>query len=107
MKKKAEPKVFTISWEDSNGELQSRSFPYRSTVKIGSLKDNHICLEGDVSRMHCTIGFFVSPLGKAGILLRDLGSLSGTFHHDVRVLESPISSGDSVRVGEYSLKVSF
>jgi hypothetical protein len=51
-----------------------------------------------VSRRHAEI-----TVGDAGVTIRDLGSLNGTFVNRRRIDESPLEDDDEVQVGKYRL----
>lgn len=57
------------------------------------LKDEH------VASIHCLI-----ELRDSGYFICDLGSVSGTFKNDQQILDEPISSGDKIRVGSYTIQ---
>jgi len=72
-------------------------------VSVGRVPDNDIQLDDfTVSRQHAV---FVRQ-GKAW-LLRDLGSLNGTYVNNQRVDESPVRHGDDVQIGRFRLVAFF
>mgnify|MGYP000134668810 CR=1 FL=1 len=65
-------------------------------ITIGRHPDNRLRLKDDMaSRHHCVI----EPDRKGGHRLRDLGSRNGTKLNGMRVTESELSPGDSIRIG--------
>lgn len=48
----------------------------------------------DVSREHCRI-----TVGADGVLVKDLGSVNGTYVNDKRITESPLKPGDVIKIG--------
>lgn len=72
-------------------------------VSVGRVPDNDIQLDDfTVSRQHAV---FVRQ-GTAW-LLRDLGSLNGTYVNNQRVDESPVRHGDDVQIGRFRLVAFF
>ncbi len=69
-------------------------------VTIGRADDNVVQIEYDaqVSRHHCEI-----QRDSRGFVLRDLGSVSGTWVDGMRISEQPLIDGQTVRVGSTSL----
>ncbi len=65
-------------------------------ITIGRHPDNRLRLKDDMaSRHHCVI----EPDRKGGHRLRDLGSRNGTKLNGMRVTESVLSPGDTIRIG--------
>jgi transcriptional regulator with AAA-type ATPase domain len=66
-------------------------------VVLGREDDADVPLEGkETSRQHAEI-----RREGARAILRDLGSLNGTFLNGVRVREEPLAAGDVIRLGEW------
>jgi len=64
---------------------------------LGRDEGADVRIDGDeTSRQHAEIRR-EGPLA----ILRDLGSLNGTFHNGLRVTECPLSAGDVIRLGEW------
>ena len=62
---------------------------------IGHAVDSHIRLHHhSVSHHHCDIDFF-----NGSVLVRDLGSVHGTFVNGTRIQESTLKPGDHLAVG--------
>ncbi|HYF15386.1 MAG TPA: ATPase, T2SS/T4P/T4SS family [Phycisphaerales bacterium] len=71
-------------------------------VTIGRGAENVIPLiDEQASRKHA----LVEPDGRGGYKVRDLGSRNGTRLNEVRVEESPLKSGDVIRVGQHEFVV--
>lgn len=69
-------------------------------VVIGHHADVQLELDHqDVSNIHCLI-----ERRDSGYYLCDLGSTTGTYKNGVAVLDEPLSSGDKIQVGPYSLQ---
>ena len=65
-------------------------------ITIGRHPDNRLRLKDDMaSRHHCVI----EPDRKGGHRLRDLGSRNGTKLNGMRVTESVLAPGDTIRIG--------
>jgi len=66
---------------------------------IGRHPDSDIFLDDiTVSRRHAEL-----QRAEAGFVVRDVGSLNGTYLNRVRVEESPIHNGDELQVGKFKL----
>ncbi|MFQ5413430.1 MAG: FHA domain-containing protein [Phycisphaerae bacterium] len=73
----------------------------RPVTLIGSRRQSHIVLHGpDINRAHCVI---VNT--GAHVLLKDLGSGSGTWRGEERVDLVVLSDGDVIRLGQTSIQV--
>lgn len=71
----------------------------RDVITIGRHPDADLFLDDvTVSRNHAEI-----HRTDAGLVLRDLGSLNGTYVSGERVEEHPLSTGDEVQVGRFKL----
>lgn len=57
-----------------------------------------------VSRYHCQID--VNEMGD-GLVVRDLGSRSGTFLNGVPIIEAPVSMGDIITIGMNNFAIAF
>src|SRR5690606_15356901 len=53
-----------------------------------------------VSRRHAALS-----LVRSGLRVRDLGSTNGTFVNDVRVFDALLRGGETLRIGETTLRV--
>lgn len=72
-------------------------------VSVGRVPDNDIQLDDvTVSRQHAML----VRQGSAW-LVRDLGSLNGTYVNNQRVDESPVRHGDDVQIGRFRLVAFF
>jgi hypothetical protein len=71
----------------------------RKTTAIGRHPDSDVFLDDiTVSRRHVVI-----EQTDAGYVMRDVGSLNGTYVNKKRVDESPLRYGDEVQIGRYRL----
>ncbi len=71
----------------------------RKSTAIGRHPDSDVFLDDiTVSRRHVVI-----DKTDAGYVLRDVGSLNGTYVNKKRVDESPLRYGDEVQIGRYRL----
>ena len=71
----------------------------RKATAIGRHPDSDVFLDDiTVSRRHVVI-----EKTDAGYVLRDVGSLNGTYVNKKRVDESPLRYGDEVQIGRYRL----
>ena len=67
-------------------------------TKIGRDINNEICLDDiTVSRSHALVS------KSDGYMIKDLGSLNGTYLNAVVVREAKINPGDEVQIGKYHL----
>ena len=68
---------------------------------IGRSSENHLQLAGtEVSRHHAEL-----VREPDGWRIRDCGSKFGTYVNDVKIDESPLNSGDRIRIGQTELRV--
>ena len=71
-------------------------------VTIGRGTENTVpLLDDQASRKHAII----EPDGHGGYHVRDLGSRNGTKLNEIRVEESPLKSGDVLRVGQHEFLI--
>ena len=71
----------------------------RDVTTSGRHPDSDIFLDDiTVSRRHAEVQRVTS-----GFVVRDVGSLNGTYLNRVRVEESPVANGDEVQVGKFKL----
>ena len=86
--------------------------PIRGTSKVVDLSDSKVTigrgaenavplLDDQASRVHAV----VEPDGRGGYQVRDLGSRNGTKLNEIRVEESPLKSGDVLRVGQHEFLI--
>ncbi|MSU58441.1 MAG: FHA domain-containing protein [Pedosphaera sp.] len=69
--------------------------------RVGRAADNHFQIQHPtVSTHHCHL-----VLGDGTVLLRDCGSTNGTFVNGERVVEAPLQTGQTVRLGDVELFV--
>ena len=72
-----------------------------SALTIGRLDGNDLVLpDPKASRKHCVL-----ERTQAGFRLRDLGSQNGTWIGDKKVVESPLSFGETFRIGVTLLRI--
>ncbi|MBL9030531.1 MAG: Flp pilus assembly complex ATPase component TadA [Phycisphaerae bacterium] len=72
-------------------------------VTIGRHPDNAVCLHDEkLSRFHCVI----EPMG-GGFQVRDLQSRNGTRLNEQKIDASPITPGDTLRVGDHEFIAEF
>ena len=80
----------------TSGSVINQSFPFAESVVLGSAPECDIRLdEAGVSERHAEIR---RVDGKA-LLLRDLGSKTGTLLNGIPVSEAQLGSGDEIRIG--------
>lgn len=84
-----------------NGEHSGKEFTLsRPLIRVGTKKENDIVLKDEtMSRTHYEI-----HQTKDGYLLRDAGSLNGTFINGVRIKEAFLQSGAVIRAGKTEMK---
>lgn len=83
-----------------NGPLEGQAIPIDGVVTIGRAPDNRLHLDDlQVSRKHAII-----EQGPRGTVLRDLGSGNGTYIDNRRVLETRLSNGTIIRIGQQDLR---
>jgi TonB family protein len=71
----------------------------RDQIIFGQDADVQVELnDEDVSAIHCLI-----ELRDSGYYVCDLGSQTGTFKNGQQILDEPISSGDQIRIGPYTI----
>lgn len=94
------PVVFAIYHGDQ--ELPTRSFPKEPRViKVGRIASAHILLEDhSVSRMHAVI-----EIEPEALTVIDLGSTSGTFVNGEKVNKKKLHTGDTIKMGDFTLIV--
>jgi hypothetical protein len=79
----------------TSGSVINQSFPFGDIVVLGSSAECDITLEDEgVSPVHAEI----RSTGD-GLSLKDLGSDTGTLLNGQPVVESPLRSGDEIRIG--------
>jgi FHA domain-containing protein len=72
----------------------------RGVTSIGSGRENSFPLEhASVSAAHCQVNVLSS-----GVLLKDLDSTTGTFVDDQRVTETVLLPGQTIRIGEVTMR---
>jgi len=80
----------------TSGSVINQSFPFVESIVLGSSKDCDVCLdEPGVAARHAEIRL----LDGKSLLLKDLGSATGTLLNGVAVTEMPVGSGDEIRIG--------
>jgi pSer/pThr/pTyr-binding forkhead associated (FHA) protein len=83
-----------------NGPIEGARFSLTSNDSvIGRHPDSTICLDDvTVSRRH-------AHLEQSGdhVVLRDLGSLNGTYVNQERIEEAVLAHGDEVQIGRYRM----
>lgn len=80
----------------TSGRVINQSFPIGESIVLGSSADCDVQLdEPGVSSRHAEICLID---GKS-LLLKDLGSETGTLLNGERVIESMLGSGDEIRIG--------
>lgn len=83
-----------------SGPLQGQTVPIEGVLSIGRAPDNALHLDDlQVSRKHALI-----EQGPRGTILRDLGSGNGTYIDNRRVLETRLSNGTVIRIGQQDLR---
>jgi len=72
----------------------------RTPMRVGRSEDSDIFLDDvTVSREHVVF----SRLDSGRVVVRDLGSLNGTYVNNVRVDQKALDSGDEVQIGKFKL----
>ncbi len=72
----------------------------RESVTFGRSHDSKIEISDDfISRNHAVI-----EVRGADYVVRDLGSMNGTFVNDMRIVEKRLAPGDQIRVGTHIFK---
>ncbi|MBI1763481.1 MAG: FHA domain-containing protein [Acidobacteria bacterium] len=70
-------------------------------ITIGRRSDNHLVLDYDnISRQHLCI-----ERKDEQYIATDMGSSNGTYLNDQRIQSAPLSDGDCLRIGNYTLTV--
>jgi len=83
-----------------SGPLQGQTVLIEGVLSIGRAPDNALHLDDlQVSRKHALI-----EQGPRGTILRDLGSGNGTYIDNRRVLETRLSNGTVIRIGQQDLR---
>lgn len=82
------------------GDLTGTRFSItKDTTKIGRTTDSDILLDDiSVSRSHAEI-----VNSKSGLLVRDLGSLNGTYVNQVLIEQSSLTHGDELQIGKFRM----
>lgn len=80
----------------TSGSVINQSFPFGDSIVLGSSADCGVRLdEPGVDPKHAEI----RQAGGDALVLRDLGSTSGTLLNGESVDEAPLASGDEIRIG--------
>ena len=80
----------------TSGSVINQSFPFGETIVLGSSPECDVQLEeSGVSARHAEIRM----LEGGQLLLKDLGSETGTRLNGERIKETPLGSGDEIRIG--------
>jgi len=80
----------------TSGSVINQSFPFDESIVLGSSSDCDVQLdETGVSPQHAEI----RRAGDSSLLLKDLGSETGTLLNGERITESQLGSGDEIRIG--------
>jgi len=73
-------------------------------ITVGRAGDNEIFLDDvSVSRKHAVFQRSTDSDGGAHFLVRDIGSLNGTYVNRDRIDSTELSSGDEVQIGKFRL----
>jgi pSer/pThr/pTyr-binding forkhead associated (FHA) protein len=84
-------------------EIGTRYALHGDSLSVGRVPDNDIQLDDfTVSRQHAVLVREGSDW-----LLRDLGSLNGTYVNNERVEEAVVRHGDAIQIGRFRLVVFF
>jgi pSer/pThr/pTyr-binding forkhead associated (FHA) protein len=83
-----------------SGQQAGQAFALHEPVtRLGRHPDSEIMLDDiTVSRRHAEVA-----RADAGYVVRDAGSLNGTYVNHVRVDETPLRNGDELQVGKFRL----
>jgi len=80
----------------TSGSVINQSFPLAESFVLGSCADCQVRIEEPgVAAHHAEI----TIVGGNSLLLKDLGSQSGTFVNGEKVSETMLSSGDEIHIG--------
>jgi two-component system, NtrC family, response regulator HydG len=101
----AADRVHSYALEVSGGPDKGLIFSFDtsrpSSVLVGQSAACDVALhDGQVSRRHLAIDFTAK-----GLRLRDLDSTNGTFVSDLRITEVFLAGGETIRLGETTLKI--
>lgn len=93
--------MIEVLYRQGVSDFRTASFQ-QAPVRFGSGKDTDIRLSGlSISRLHAML-----EDGPSGLMLRDMGSLTGTQVNQRAVSEyGPLSASDDIRIGTWQLKV--
>lgn len=93
--------LFKCKLTISNGENKGKEFVLsQPVIRVGTKKENEIVLKDEtISREH-----FEIHQNKEGYLLKDSGSMNGTFINGMRVKEAFLTSGVQIRAGKTEMK---
>ena len=93
--------MIEVLYRQGVSDFRTASFQ-QTPVRFGSGKDTDIRLSGlSISRLHAML-----EDGPSGLMLRDMGSLTGTQVNQRAVSEyGPLSASDDIRIGTWQLKV--
>lgn len=90
-------KLISLDYNPPKCETSLDTFP----VILSSSPEAEVCLEEhSVSPLHCRIDW-----SEGRLVVRDLGSLHGTFLHGARITEAILMPGDELAVGTLSFYV--
>ncbi len=80
----------------TSGSVINQSFPFAESIVLGSSADCDVQIdEPGVSPRHAEIRL----VDRKSLLLKDLGSETGTLLNGERVMETLLGSGDEIRIG--------
>lgn len=80
----------------TSGSVVNQSFPFGDSIVLGSSAECDVLLdEAGVSPRHAEIRL----INGQSLLLKDLGSETGTLLNGERVTETQLGSGDEIRIG--------
>ena len=84
--------------------ITSRTWAFTTPAVLGRDPSVAICIDHDsVSRKHCQ---FTTNIDDA-LVIRDLGSLNGTYLDDVRVQHETLMPGQVIQIGALRLQIAF
>jgi pSer/pThr/pTyr-binding forkhead associated (FHA) protein len=84
--------------------ITSRTWAFTTPAVLGRDPTATICIDHDsISRKHCQ---FTTNIEEA-LVIRDLGSLNGTYVDDIRIQHETLMPGQVIQIGALRLQIAF
>jgi hypothetical protein len=95
--------VFSFDIETAGQPSRSEELSL-DVIKVGKLPSSHLRIEDDgVSKMHA----YIEVAATGDVVVMDLGSATGTFVNNAKVNKTKLASGDTIKLGNTTIKVRY